>query len=142
MAADTFDIDIEQWTSFRMSLVYSDDQGPVPIDNYEARMQIRRRFGSPLLIDASSTNEMIDIQRGGQPGRIDVWIGAEQTAVLTRNCVYDLNLIRKDLPDDVIRVVQGKVVVRRAVTEPYSTEEDLAPTQPDDTAADVVVVTP
>lgn len=130
MAADTFDIDVEQWTSFRMNLVYSDDQGPVPIGDYEARMQIRRRFGSPLLIDASTYNGKIVLERDGQPGRIDVWIGAEQTAVLTRNCVYDLNLIRKNQPDDVVRVIQGKVLVRRAVTEPFATDDDVAPDQP------------
>lgn len=133
MAADTFDIDIEQATSFRMTLVYSDEQGPVPIaDGYSARMQIRRRPGSPLLIDASTDNEMIDLHRQGQVGRIDVWIGANQTAVLTRDCQYDLDLIRNDLPDDVIRVVQGKVAVRRAITLPFSTEVALAPTQPDE----------
>lgn len=86
---------------------------PYDVVGKVARMQVRQRLGSPVLVDASTSNGMITL---GPNGRVDIRIpGTATQALNVTKCVYDLEI---DLDDqgDTRRLMEGPVSVSLNVT--------------------------
>jgi hypothetical protein len=128
MAAGTLPITLEQGATFRLSFIYG-TRGPDDVDGnptmgtpYDltgctARMQIRQRYGSPVLIDLEDvlTSAEAGIMLGGVTGEISIHISDEQTEPLTiKKGKYDLKIFYPS--GDEKRVLQGDVTVSKATT--------------------------
>lgn len=117
------DIEIVQRQTFTMTLTWTTNATPPqPIDlsGYRAHMQLRRKpgvSGTPL-IDVSSvgTNPGITLQPGGSLGVVAVRIPASETALLTKDCWYDIFVIKSDDATEATRLASGKVTVSLSVT--------------------------
>ena len=66
--AASYPLAVDQGETFRLSLVYavpgttpSDPVVPVDITDYTGRMQIREKYGSPVLAEATTENGGISI---------------------------------------------------------------------------------
>ena len=143
MAAEQLDLNMEQGSRFTLAFTYVDDEldengDPVLDDNgdpvpgeprdftgWSARMQVRKTFGSPVLIDL--TNEQITL---GSDGSVVIDIGADLTDNLIevsgsrigqaiKTGVYDLEIVEDADPTNVERLLEGKVNV-----DPNVTRED------------------
>jgi len=91
---------------------------PIPYDvvGKSARMQIRQKITSPVLVEASTENGRITL---GPDGRVDIRLRAGDTMLLTtRAAVYDLEIVLDPRPeyDDVRRVLKGPVTIDPNVT--------------------------
>lgn len=126
MSAATFDLAIEQGATFRFSMVYGRKDGtldsdgnpiviPYDLTGCVARMQIRQRRGSEVLISATTTNGGIVIT-DPVAGKITVTITDEATDSLTvTRAKYDLEV---GFPSgDVLRVLQGSVKISPNITQ-------------------------
>jgi hypothetical protein len=128
MAAGTLPITLEQGATFRLSFVYG-TRGPDDVDGNPtmgtphdltgctARMQIRQKFGSPVVIDLEDvlSASLPGIVLGGVTGEISIHISDEQTEALTiKRGKYDLKIIFPS--GDEKRVLQGDVTVSKAAT--------------------------
>lgn len=111
---ETVDLEVEQGATFRVQLMYTDENDePVNLTGRRAHMQIRKRSGTPPLLDLTTENGGIVLGSGGE---IDIYIGARGTATLTRKAKYDLHLIDNDNIDEVDRVFGGDVLITPAIT--------------------------
>lgn len=128
MAAGTLPITLEQGATFRLSFVYG-TRGPDDVDGNPtmgtphdltgctARMQIRQKFGSPVIIDLEDvlSASLAGIVLGGVTGEISIHISDEQTEALTiKRGKYDLKIIFPS--GDEKRVLQGDVTISKAAT--------------------------
>jgi len=89
---------------------------PLDITNYTARLHMRRLItDEEPFLTLTTENSGIIIQDEGDLGRITVYISAEETAGITSDGVYDLEIIS---PDEITvqRVLQGKVTLSPEVT--------------------------
>lgn len=87
-----------------------------------ARMQIRKRQGSPLLLEATSENGKIVL--GGTSGRVDIKFTDEDTdGLTTASASYDLEL--ENPGGDVFRILEGTVSVSPNITQEGGTEPVL-----------------
>lgn len=143
MAAYTLDLDMEQGSRYTLAFTYVDDQldvdgnpvldgegNPVPgtprdFTGWTGRMQVRKSYGSPVLIDL--TTEHITL---GTDGSVVIDIGADLTDGLVevsgsrigqaiKTGVYDLEIVEDADPTNVERLLEGKVNV-----DPNVTRED------------------
>lgn len=78
-----------------------------------ARMGVARRPGGAVLVALSTEGAGLLLEPEGVTGVIDITMTAEQTARLSRDCVYDLLL---DGPTGVRRALAGRVLVTRSVS--------------------------
>jgi hypothetical protein len=150
MAAANFDIYVEQGATWRLSLVYGrkdgtlDSQGNPNVVPYDltgciARMQIRQRRGSEVLISTTTLNGGIVFDTDLTSGKMRISISDEATDSLTmRSAKYDLEL---EYPSgDVVRLLQGNVTISGNITQdadldnispgvtyPYELDEELVP---------------
>lgn len=116
---ETVDLELEQGASMRVTLLYTDANNvPIPLDGFHAHMQARKRakFSLPVLLELSTANGGITL--GPADGEIHLFAGSDQTAGITRNCVYDLHLIPDLRPTDITRAFGGKIIVTPGVTAP------------------------
>lgn len=81
-----------------------------------ARMQVRADIDSPdVLLELTTENGGIVL--GAEPGTIDLYIGARQTAGIAWEVgVFDLEIQYATGPDDVDRLIAGSVSVSREAT--------------------------
>lgn len=95
---------------------------PMPLTGCTGRMQVREKYGAPVLLDLSSENRGVVVSED-EEGRIDVVMTAEQTDTLgaTANplkprlaAVYDLELTYPS--GDVRRVIQGAITISPNIT--------------------------
>jgi tRNA threonylcarbamoyladenosine modification (KEOPS) complex Pcc1 subunit len=86
---------------------------PVDLSGCSARMQIRKdvRTSTPM-VELTTDNGRITL--GGETGLITLRLNAEDTAALTRDGVYDLELI--DAQGEVIRLLKGQMALDRETT--------------------------
>lgn len=113
MLAGQLDLVIEQGATFTLSLFYQDDTGAaVDITGRTARMQLRSAITSADVVLALTTeNGRISID--GPRGLIALSISAADTAGLSGDGVYDLELVNGAV---VERVLQGAYTVSPEVT--------------------------
>jgi hypothetical protein len=127
MAAATYDLYIEQGSTFRVSLVYGHKDGTVDVDGnanvvpYDltgcvARMQVRQRRASEVLISATTSNGGIVFDADPTTGKLTITITDEATNALSvSKARYDLEI---GYPSgDVVRILQGKVTVDPNITQ-------------------------
>lgn len=98
--------------------VWTWSPGGVPMDftGCKARMQVRPEYDSPtILLDLTTENGGITL---GPDGKIQLWVGATQTALIEwESGVYDLEIEYAAGPDHVDRLLQGSISVSAEVTE-------------------------
>lgn len=108
MSAGIKDIEIEVGATFKMDVLWKDPQG-APRDNtgYSAHMQIRKKYGDPVVILEFSTADA-SIVLDGANGYIHVIGLADLTEDVTqRYGVYDLKLFS---PTGIVyRILKGSV---------------------------------
>jgi hypothetical protein len=126
--AAVYPLTIDQGETFRLSMIYATPADapvttPVPINltGAVARMQIREKYGSPVLVEITTENHGITII--GLAGQIDLVLTATQTDLLgvkegsarpRTNAVYDLEVTV--LSGDVKRVVEGQITINPNIT--------------------------
>lgn len=117
MSAAKLDLVIEAGATFRQTLLYQDPNGvPVPLTDYSARMQLRRRADEAEILH-SMTSPSDGITIGPLAGELHLRIGADVTdGFLFKTAYYDLELASESDPSEVIRLIEGKVTVTPNVT--------------------------
>lgn len=124
MAAPTeTDLDVVQGQTFTMQVTWADETTdpatPISLSGYRAHMQVRLKVSAPTaLLDLSSedASPALTLEPGGQTGVLTVRIGATDTSKLTKSCVYDLFVVKKDDPTEATRLMFGTINVFRSVT--------------------------
>jgi hypothetical protein len=108
---------VEQGATFEAVLTWkNDDETPVDLTGYTARMQIRQTINDPTT-EAELTTENGRIELGGVDGTITLMIPADVTEDFAWNdpAVYDLELISGT--GKVTRVLKGNVELDEEVTK-------------------------
>jgi hypothetical protein len=123
MLAGIYNITCEQGATFSRSIIlqYPDPADPTletylpwDLSGYTARMQGRRLLTSTsTLFSLTTENGGIDLEPN-EDGEIVIQMTAAQTALLTSDGVYDLELI--DASGTVYRVIQGDFKLSLEVT--------------------------
>lgn len=120
MAAAKDDLKIEKGATYTKTWIYQDSAGvAIQLSAYEARMQIReRKESSAFIVELTSDPAAgITIEPAAEAGRIDIRIGADATDLLTFNTgLYDLELYDPLDVTEVIRLVEGSVIMKTGVT--------------------------
>lgn len=116
MATNTFTLDVYQGETYRAVVTEQDADG-APISNagHTAKLQIRTSADSDEVLVELTGGAGLTL--GGADGTIAIRIGADRTAELTGNAVYDLRLTNNGDPTEVRYPVAGPVKVRRRVTQ-------------------------
>ena len=121
MLAGIYNITCQQGSSFVrvIRIEYPDAVDPTifhPFDltNYSARMQVRRTVSSATeMISLDSDDNGIEIT-SPEDGEITITMTSTQTATLTSDGVYDLEIISPDI--FVTRILQGEFRLSLEVT--------------------------
>ncbi|MER5322323.1 LtfC-like domain-containing protein [Streptosporangium roseum] len=114
MTAANLPLLIEQGATFKHALAIEDDNGPVILTGYTARMDIRPCPGSATLLHRLTTGNG-GISINGPAGEITLTIPSAITATFTwGRAEYDLLLTAPDNADD--RLIEGPVTVKAGVT--------------------------
>jgi len=112
MSAAIWNFIIEQNATFRRTIIWEDDDGPVDLTGWTAAMQIRDQNGE-LLIDFTP---YISMDTEQQTLLLDVPASVTQELYF-KNALFDVRLVHPGSEDaDVIRLLQGKAEVSAAVT--------------------------
>jgi len=128
MTLATKKLEIKQGTTYRIAFRKNTKVGtvltPVSLAGKKARMKLRRNLGDvqamvTLVSDTGlptwSTSGNLVIENAGDIGRVDVYIGATLTDLLTSSGVWDLELYTTS--DDVEALIGGAfTLVRQATT--------------------------
>lgn len=115
MAAANYDFIIEQGSTFRKQLTYTDSAGVVvDLTGYSARMQLRTK-----ITDANIIISLTDLNSGitfdAPNGIINLFISDTNTAAFTfKTAVYDLEIIAPG--GDVTRLLSGTITLSKEVT--------------------------
>jgi len=105
------DVEIDRRATWTLSVIYETADGtPIPLTGYTARCQIRNApGGSTLYLELTPTVYASE-------GRVDVVATPAQTAAMTfERGFYDV-LLSNGAGTDKIRLIEGAVTVREAVT--------------------------
>lgn len=124
MADTPTDIEIVQGATFNMQVTWADSSTdpptPISLSDYYAHMQIRSKpgaTGTPLInLSSTGTTPALTIEPDGQTGVVRVRISAQDTATLTKNCAYDLFVIKTNDPTEATRLVYGAITLSKSVT--------------------------
>jgi len=119
MSAGTLNLNIERGSIFAKTLVWKDaDKNPISLAGKSARMQIRQRVDDIAYIAELTTgNSGIVLESGSVTGQIQLYIGAVETDTFdTDFAVYDLEIYENGNANNVIRLLQGQVIISEGVT--------------------------
>jgi len=113
MSAGAYDITCEQGATFSRTLTVKDSNGNArDLSGYTARMQVRRTTSSSTtLVELTTENGRISLNSDGE---ISLSLSATETAALTDEGVYDLEI--EDSSGNVERVVEGSFNLDLEVT--------------------------
>jgi hypothetical protein len=129
MAAGKQDILIEQGATFRwvitlynplldlggdpVSPPQADENNPVDLTGYTARMQVREKVDSPdpMLSISDATGEITGLDN---TGLIEIEVADEVTSTISKSGVYDLEI--ESAGGIVTRLFQGKARLSKEVT--------------------------
>lgn len=107
---------ILQGSTFRKRWTWKPGGVPMDFTGCKARMQVRAEIDSTAVL-LELTTENGGIVLGAEPGAIDLYIKATDTAVITwESGVFDLEIQYAAGPDEVDRLIYGTVTVSREVT--------------------------
>jgi hypothetical protein len=115
MPAVNYDFEIEQGTTQQKVFGYkAGDQTPINLTGFTARMQIRPKLASDVvLLELSTTNGRL--QLGGIAGTVTMLFApATTTGVPWSRGVYDLELTSPD--GAVTRMLMGEITLSKEVT--------------------------
>lgn len=130
--ATTANIRLNQGETFRWPFLLKIPGGapdvlePMPLAGCTGRMQVREKYGAPVLLDLSSGNGGVVVSED-EAGRVDVVMTAEQTDRLGATsspmkprlaAVYDLELTYPS--GDVRRIIQGAITISPNITREVS----------------------
>lgn len=114
MPAAKYKLKIEQGATLRQPFEWKAGGVPVNLTGWTGRMQIRPDVASSSVY-ATLTTANGGISINGPAGTFSIYMTASQTAALSFDtAVYDLELIAVN--GDVIRIIQGDVIVSPEVT--------------------------
>ena len=108
--------------TFKYSLRWTDSsETPINLTNYHARMHVRSSIESEtILLKFASDSALLPdgtITITPLTGEIDLYLGATSTAAIDfESAVYDLELYNIADPDDVTRLIEGRVSISPEVT--------------------------
>lgn len=115
MSAGDYDFHIEQGATFIRDFIWLDSNNdPIPLEDYTARLEIRKNYeSSEILLSASTSDGRITITPAA--GKVTLTFSDTDTAALTwRYGRYDLEL---ESPLGVVyRLLEGSVVVSKEIT--------------------------
>lgn len=106
---------VYQGASFQEQFTWEDENGPIDLTGYTARMQARENYilSAPVFLDLTTENGGIAL--GEAAGTITLFIGAQDTAGITAgDGFYDLEL--QSASGIVYRLLQGNMYVSNEVT--------------------------
>lgn len=113
MISGLYNFTIEQGATFSRTIVVKNpNDTPYNLTGYTARMQIRRDITATEIM-MTLTTENGKLALGGNNGQISVLLSASDTAQITRNGVYDLELA---VGSTVYRLLRGAVTLIPEVT--------------------------
>ena len=114
--AGTYNITIEQGSTFTRSLTMTDSNGDAfNLTGYSARMQIRQTYGSKIIATSEGASPTITLDVTPLDGIIEITMTATETAKLsTLNAIYDLEIEKDGV---VTRILEGTVTLSREVTK-------------------------
>lgn len=121
MPALVRNIALEQGATFYLSFGWREDDGngnptdvPIPLTGAVVKMQIRKRQGEQVLLEASSETSEITVD--GPNGNVSVVLPASKTMQVTsKSCRYDLWAYFSQ--DDRHKLLKGSVTVDPATTQ-------------------------
>ena len=122
MIAGIYNLYCEKGTTFTrlLEIEYPDPVDPTtffPFDltGFSASMQVRRTVDSPTpLISLNSSNGGIEVQPGAVENALRVFMSANQTATITSDGVYDIEV--EDVNGNVSRILKGTFTLSPQVT--------------------------
>lgn len=123
MIAGIYNITCEQGATFNRSIVlkYPDPDDPThqtylpwELAGYTARMQARRTITSTTTLFSLTTENGGIVLQPSEDGEIFLSMSATQTAAISSDGVYDLELVRND--GFVFRVLRGDFILSPEVT--------------------------
>lgn len=101
---------VDQGSDFSFTLNLESSIGSLDLTNYSARGQIKRNYSSLTAVDFDLTIDPVE-------NSITVKLLAAQTrAMKATRYVYDIEVYSSDVPEKVIRVLEGQLEVTPAVT--------------------------
>lgn len=107
---------ILQGATFRKRWTWKPGCVPMGFAGCKARMQVRAEIDSTVVL-LELTTENGGIVLGAEPGTIDLYIKATDTAVIAwESGVFDLEIQYAAGADEVDRLIYGAVTVSREVT--------------------------
>jgi hypothetical protein len=110
MGAATYDLEMDQGSSYSMEFQFTFDGAPKVLTNYLVRAQMRtHKKASNISADfICSVTDALD-------GRVSITLStADREALVAGEYLYDLELYSAD-EEEVIRMLQGKVIVVEGV---------------------------
>ena len=107
---------IYQGATFRQSWDLTQNNSPLDLAGWTARMQIRQKIASDTVIHELTTeNGGINIDVQPDYTRLSLYIApADTAAIMIKSAVYDLELV--DTAGDVFRFFKGTVTIDPEVT--------------------------
>lgn len=105
---------IKQGETFAKQITWNDGAGsPINLTGYTARMHLKRAVTDTIAVfELTTSNSRISL--GGTAGTITLSITASDTATLSGDYVYDLELVNGS---NVKRLLQGKIKIDAEVTK-------------------------
>ncbi len=114
MLAGSHNFTIDQGAFWQRSLkLFNPDESLYNLTGHTARMHLRREIKAPNPV-VSLTTENGRITLGGTTGVITLTLEASDTALITHDCVYDLEIINQI--GKPFRVIQGNIKLNPEVT--------------------------
>jgi hypothetical protein len=116
MAASTYDIDLEQGSTYSTVFTYTDSDGDaVNISGFTARMQVRSVYSVAGPAISLTTSGGGGIVLGGAAGTVTVTVSdAVSAKIIPKNYVYDIELVSSG--GVVTKLIRGKIKVLPEVT--------------------------
>ncbi len=111
MAADILNFIIDAGASWNEAITW-DGQN---ISNRTLRMQLKRKRGGSVELELTEANGRIVVINGNS-GHFTLNLNATETAALSGEYVYDLELMSDSVSTDVVKLVRGVLFVRAEVT--------------------------
>lgn len=113
--AETYELNINQGANLSLEIALkNEDQTPLNLTGFIARMQLRASYNSPeIVVELTTENGRILIN--ALAGILTLALSAQTTAALiAKNYVYDLEIVSPT--GFVTRVLQGEAIVSPEVT--------------------------